>query len=92
MSFQSLGNTNLIKEKEEYKTWFIVLKDDREFVFYFSGNELGDKLSPLDVVQEFDNGDYWSLNIDGGSDFDVDPLDEELRLIPKNKVRRVYCV
>lgn len=83
LTIEELDTDNLI-------TWVIALKDDREFVFYFSNEKYKSKLGPLTEIREFDFEEFWSVDIDGGNDFDRDPLDHNLKLIPKKLVRRVY--
>lgn len=68
--------------------WYLLLDDGREFYFYLSP---GAWENPLDEVNGFDKGEYWSVDIsEEDHEFERDSEDDSFTLIPKERVVRVY--
>ena len=75
----------------KFYKWYVELKDGRQFCFYHSKSN---EISPFVEVEEFDQGDHWSLDLanDLEGEYPLDPEDDSFVLVPKDHVVRVFCV
>jgi hypothetical protein len=65
--------------------WCIKTKDYERIPFYLSDT----KKNPLEVIPEFDQGDYWEIDFQSDK-YKTSPNDDSFVLIPKSDVIGVW--
>ncbi len=68
--------------------WFLKTKDGEIYDFYHDHEE---NISPLERIDDFDRGDFWSIDImDENEKYNKDPEDDSFYLIPKDDIVDVW--